>query len=352
MKGGKHVHVHVVQKGDTLWKISRQYGVSFDEVKRLNAHLANPDYIVPGMKIFVPETAKKQEVKEHPYYDGRPVKSKKEEMIVQPIPKAVTQPTPTPTPAPAPAPIPQPVAPIMQQPTPQPIPMPYPYPFSQDISMTNIMPQMMSIPYGWIPVPDMDTHPIPQPMPQKPKPMPQKPQPLPQKTQTMPVYTPPVVPAPPTPAPIKGWKLHDSSSLMDSSSLHHPVLPEQVQPQTHPAEGYGPCECGHPAYVRPMSPCGCGRPPMAYAMSEMNYGDNENMSNGLPEQTLGAYQEPNMMMPNQTLGAYQEPNMMMAHHPYMMAPQHQMMPYMACMPCHMCHAPHGPWGYPYPGRQR
>lgn len=329
MKGGRHVHVHVVQKGDTLWKISRQYGVSFDEVKRLNAHLANPDYIVPGMKIFVPETAKTQEVKEHPYYDGRPVKSKKEEMISQPAPKAVTQPSPKavtqPTPTPAPAPIPQPVAPIMQQPTPQPIPMPYPYPFSQDISMTNIMPQMMSIPYGWMPVPDMDTQHIPQPMPKK--------------TQTMPIYTPPAVPAPPTPAPtpapIKGWKLPDSSSLMDSSSLHHPVLPEQVQPQTHPTDGYGPCGCGHPAYVRPMPPCGCGRPPMPYVMPEMNYGDNNNESNGLPEQTLGAYQEPNMMM---------------AHHPYMMAPQ--MMPYMACMPCHMCHAPHGPWGYPYPGRQR
>ena len=330
MKGGRHVHVHVVQKGDTLWKISRQYGVSFDEVKRLNAHLANPDYIVPGMKIFVPETAKTQEVKEHPYYDGRPVKSKKEEMISQPAPKAVTQPSPKAVtqPTPAPAPIPQPVAPIMQQPIPQPIPMPYPYPFSQDISMTNIMPQMMSVPYGWMPVPDMDTPHIPQQMPKKMEPMPKK-------TQTMPIYTPPAVPAPPTPAPIKGWKLQESSSLMDSSSLHHPVLPEQVQPQTHPTDGYGPCGCGHPAYVRPMPPCGCGRPPMAYAMPEMNYRDNDNESNGLPEQTLGAYQEPNMMM---------------AHHPYMMAPQ--MMPYMACMPCHMCHAPHGPWGYPYPGRQR
>ena len=48
------MEVHIVQRGDTLWKISRQYGVSFDELKRANAHLANPDYIVPGMKIFIP----------------------------------------------------------------------------------------------------------------------------------------------------------------------------------------------------------------------------------------------------------------------------------------------------------
>jgi morphogenetic protein associated with SpoVID len=323
MKGGRHVHVHVVQKGDTLWKISRQYGVSFDEVKRLNAHLANPDYIVPGMKIFVPDTAKTQEVTEHPYYDGRPVKGKKEEMIAQPVPKAMTKPIPKavipPKAIPAPAPIP-PVAPIMQQPVPQPIPQPYPYPFSQDISMTNIMPQMVSIPYGWMPVPDMDAHHIPQPMPPKP--------------QTMPIYSPPKVPAPPIPkpAPMPGWKFHDSSSLRDSSSLHHPVLPEQVQ--QHPAEGYGPCHhCGQPAYTRPIKPCGCGRPPMGYAMP--GYDQQEDESLGMQPQTLGAYQDPNMMM---------------GYHPQMMSPQ--MMPYMACTPCHMWHAPQGPWGYPYPGRQR
>ena len=56
MEGGSIlVEVHIVQKGDTLWKISRQHGVSFDELKRVNAHLANPDYIVPGMKIMLPK---------------------------------------------------------------------------------------------------------------------------------------------------------------------------------------------------------------------------------------------------------------------------------------------------------
>ena len=41
------VEVHIVVKGDTLWKIARQYGIPFEELKRVNAHLANPDYIVP-----------------------------------------------------------------------------------------------------------------------------------------------------------------------------------------------------------------------------------------------------------------------------------------------------------------
>ena len=53
------VEVHIVVKGDTLWKIARQYGIPFEELKRVNAHLANPDYIVPGMKIFLPMDKKK-----------------------------------------------------------------------------------------------------------------------------------------------------------------------------------------------------------------------------------------------------------------------------------------------------
>ena len=80
------MRIHIVQRGDTLWKISRNYGVSFDELKRLNAHLANPEYIVPGMKIFIPDD-KKMESMNHPYSDNhRPVKKEmmKEEVKVQP----------------------------------------------------------------------------------------------------------------------------------------------------------------------------------------------------------------------------------------------------------------------------
>jgi len=49
------VRTHIVQKGDTLWKIAKQYGIDFEELKRLNSHLANPDYIVPGMEIILPD---------------------------------------------------------------------------------------------------------------------------------------------------------------------------------------------------------------------------------------------------------------------------------------------------------
>ena len=57
------MRVHIVQKGDTLWKIAKQYAIGFEELKRLNAHLANPDYIVPGMEIYLPNTAGKKEEK-------------------------------------------------------------------------------------------------------------------------------------------------------------------------------------------------------------------------------------------------------------------------------------------------
>ncbi|WP_194241264.1 SafA/ExsA family spore coat assembly protein [Bacillus fonticola] len=47
--------IHIVQKGDTLWKIAKKYGVNFEEVKKMNAQLSNPDMIMPGMKIKVPD---------------------------------------------------------------------------------------------------------------------------------------------------------------------------------------------------------------------------------------------------------------------------------------------------------
>lgn len=67
--------IHIVQKGDTLWNIAQKYNVDFEKLKEMNAHLSNPDMIMPGMKIKVPaqsipvkkEAQKKEAV--HPYVD-------------------------------------------------------------------------------------------------------------------------------------------------------------------------------------------------------------------------------------------------------------------------------------------
>ncbi|GMN98200.1 SafA/ExsA family spore coat assembly protein [Parageobacillus thermoglucosidasius] len=83
--------IHIVQKGDTLWKIAQKYGVDFEQLKKMNGHLSNPDMIMPGMKIKVPtagvpvkkEMPKKEakinimpkqemEHKEHPYANIKP----------------------------------------------------------------------------------------------------------------------------------------------------------------------------------------------------------------------------------------------------------------------------------------
>lgn len=156
------MQTHIVVKGDTLWKISRNYGVSFEELKKVNAHLANPEYIVPGMKIFIPNS-KKMESTTHPYSDNRPVKKemvknemvKKEEVkIPQPINKTKMQPA---------VPI-QPAQPIQQQPQlpkqhqkPQPQP-----PKQQQKPQPQQPPASYTFPFHMMPVPDIDMTPSPQ----------------------------------------------------------------------------------------------------------------------------------------------------------------------------------------------
>ena len=45
--------VHVVQPGDTLWKISRLYGVSIDQIIRAN-NIAHPDVLEAGQVLIIP----------------------------------------------------------------------------------------------------------------------------------------------------------------------------------------------------------------------------------------------------------------------------------------------------------
>ncbi|WP_416149201.1 SafA/ExsA family spore coat assembly protein [Salipaludibacillus sp. HK11] len=107
--------IHIVQKGDTLWKISKKYGVDFEQLKTMNQQLANPDMIMPGMKINIPSSGNmnvkknEQQKKEYPVKKEMPVKEK-------PIPKQpeVKKPVAPPPPPMAPAP---PVPPPQPQPS-------------------------------------------------------------------------------------------------------------------------------------------------------------------------------------------------------------------------------------------
>jgi len=100
--------IHIVQKGETLYDIAAQYGVSFDELQKLNSQLSTPDMIMPGMKVKIPGSAKtvqsesktKEEKKEvqKPYMDvspkPEPVMKKEEQKQPQKKPNIPMHPIP------------------------------------------------------------------------------------------------------------------------------------------------------------------------------------------------------------------------------------------------------------------
>lgn len=45
---------HTVQKGETLWALSRRYEVGLSEMKAANPQIKNYDLIYPGQQIYVP----------------------------------------------------------------------------------------------------------------------------------------------------------------------------------------------------------------------------------------------------------------------------------------------------------
>lgn len=53
-KGVYFLRIYIVQKDDTLYKIAKKHHVQLEDIIKLNPHIANPDYIVPGMKIKLP----------------------------------------------------------------------------------------------------------------------------------------------------------------------------------------------------------------------------------------------------------------------------------------------------------
>ena len=45
--------VHIVAKGEALWKIGQKYGISVQEILKLNPGIRNPNLIYPGQEVRV-----------------------------------------------------------------------------------------------------------------------------------------------------------------------------------------------------------------------------------------------------------------------------------------------------------
>ncbi|MFC7321009.1 SafA/ExsA family spore coat assembly protein [Halobacillus campisalis] len=91
------MRIHIVQKGDTLWKISKKYGVNFEELKSVNSQLSNPDMIMPGMKIKVPQgktPVKKEAPKKENVKKEAPKKEAPKKEMPKPKPKTIPKPIP------------------------------------------------------------------------------------------------------------------------------------------------------------------------------------------------------------------------------------------------------------------
>jgi len=49
--------IYTVVTGDTIWTISQEFEISLNELIKANPHISNPDYIEPGYRLMIPETA-------------------------------------------------------------------------------------------------------------------------------------------------------------------------------------------------------------------------------------------------------------------------------------------------------
>jgi len=304
------VKIHIVQKGDTLWKIAQKYGVDFEELKQMNTQLSNPDMIMPGMKIKVPSssgtvkkemlTAPKEMPKaQHPFIQ--------KEQPIMPVQKEAPKPVYTPK-------MPQPIIPEIdvnnyymvnmanmslqnqqvQQPTPQLPPAPtniLPTQMEEESPESVESPETLTLPEQTLPITGGQPMPMPLPaslpmhhcypispvlpgsgMPCPPQQMPMSPmygvpQTLPM--QQAPIQQPVTLPAQmgPVQQPMMFGEMDESSS--SSSDMNVMMNPMPSPMQTAPMMAPVPM-MQQPTFVQGVQDdCGCGGPtPQPYQLQQ------------------------------------------------------------------------------------
>lgn len=49
---------HIIKKGETLWSIAQHYDLTLAELLAANPQINDPNNVMPGMRLFLPENAK------------------------------------------------------------------------------------------------------------------------------------------------------------------------------------------------------------------------------------------------------------------------------------------------------
>ncbi|WP_165769125.1 SafA/ExsA family spore coat assembly protein [Virgibacillus profundi] len=217
--------IHIVKKGDTLWEISKSYGVDFEQVKQLNSHLATPDMIMPGMKIKIPSSSKT--VKK----ESMAVKETKKEAVKQPYKDTSPKPLPV----------------IKEDDKEKPKPVKPEMPQMPEIHSQVQMPIMEQDFYTTINFPEMPQY-SPEPKKEQPKKEAVKPMPLPQ-----PMPMPEVKPQPMPMPEAQPQQMPMQMMVPMCCHIVHPCYPPMEFPvMAHMAEGFGPHHhMPHPQFISP-----------------------------------------------------------------------------------------------------
>lgn len=260
MGGISIVKIHIVQKGDTLWKISKKYGIDFEQLKKANQQLVNHDMIMPGMKINIPSSgitkSAKQTNKEYPVKKEMPVK----EAQIKEKPKEMKKPLVPPKP---------PAVPTPPEPMPPPKAEPQPSYHTQQAKMNVNF-------YHQPSYPKVQTPPAPKAVKEKPKPKPKE-MVKPKAVEKIPVKKP--IP----PKPIK--KMPPPKPV--------PIQKKPMAPQMPVYQQVGPVMEG----CIPLSAlCGYGCQPMY-------------PNNTVYPQPYGLYQQPNHHHPSHSFMHHTQQNM-------------------------------------------
>ncbi len=260
--------IHIVQQGDTLWKLAKKYDVDFEQLKAVNNHLSNPDVIMPGMKIKIPaagvpvkkqavkkeEPIKAQQPKEAPIMKEAPIK--KEEVVIAPKEEFKV-------PAPPPAP---PVQPIQVQPIQQPITQQQ-YLHHMNMNFNVYKPQVPPAPVEKPVAPKLpeikELPKMEKPKPMVPPPLPKKEMPKPMPKQVdQPVAKPVEKQAPVAPQPMYQMPVQQDcypvTGIMPGCA---PYAPAMIQPGCSPYSP-GMFQPGYPQYpgMAPSIPYGYQTP--------------------------------------------------------------------------------------------